>query len=40
MIFETEDGPQEVDSLNQLIDALRRVGSPSVLPGDDVQLVM
>jgi hypothetical protein len=40
MILQTEDGPQDVDSLNQLIDTLQRVGSPSVSPGDDAQLVV
>jgi hypothetical protein len=40
MILQTEDGPQEVDSLNQLIDTLQRVGSPSASPGDDAQLVV
>ena len=40
MILQTEDGLQEVDSLNQLIDTLQRVGSPSVSPGDDAQVVV
>jgi len=40
VILQTQDGPQEVDSLNQLIDALQRVGSPSVSPGDGAQLVV
>ncbi|SPF35329.1 hypothetical protein SBA4_1630017 [Candidatus Sulfopaludibacter sp. SbA4] len=40
MILQTEEGPQEVHSLNQLIDTLRRVGSPSVSPGDDARLVV
>jgi hypothetical protein len=40
MILQTEDAPQGVDSLNQLIDTLQRVSAPSVSPGDDAQLVV
>jgi hypothetical protein len=40
MILQTEDGPQEVDTLNQLIDTLQRVGAPSASPGDDAQVVV
>jgi hypothetical protein len=40
MILQTEDGPQEVDSLNQPIDTLQRVGAPSASPGDDAQVVV
>ena len=35
-----KDGPQEADSLNQVIDTLQRVGAPSESPGDDVQVVV
>jgi hypothetical protein len=39
MILQTEDGPQEMHSLNRLIDTLQRVGPPS-LPPEDWHLVV